>query len=391
MKKFLQGIKVVAFETAGAGPTATKLLAEYGADVIVVEPVKGVDTRINRSFDFYYQNKRSIAVNLKTDDGMAIMHRLLEDADVFVSNYRKKAVDKFGLDYETLHVKYPRLIHATLTGYGENGPMKDAPGFDVTAYWGRAGLAGAIMERGAEPIVMPFAVGDISAGTMLAGGIMGALFHRERTGEAMKVYISLQGTGIWQNQEQLFYEQCGYHYPLTRKEPRRAHCNSYPLKDGYFQMHTMRAEEDMPKVMKMIGREDLIEHPEFKGHWAEDGKHAEKIREIMDEGFSSMATEEARRLFEEADLPFGVINTPTDVLNDPQAKANQFLYKHKTLLGDEVMYAASPIKFMDDMPAEDTDAPRCGQHTIEILANAGYSENEIQALKMKGIVRSEDL
>ena len=178
MKKFLQGIKVIGFETAGAGPTASKLLAEYGAEVIMIEPLNGINTRISRSFDFYFLHKKSIAVNMKTPEGMEIVHRLLRDADVFVSNYRKKVIDKFGLDYESLHEKYPRLIHATLTGYGEHGPMKDAPGFDTTAYWGRAGLAKTVREKDGDPIVTPSSIGDIGTGTMLCGGILGALYHK---------------------------------------------------------------------------------------------------------------------------------------------------------------------------------------------------------------------
>lgn len=122
MKKFLQGIKVIGFETAGAGPTTSKLLAEYGADVIMIEPINGVNTRGQINFDFYFLHKKSIAVNMKTPEGLEIVDKLLSTADVFVSNYRKRAIDKFGLDYETLHAKYPRLIHATLTGYGENCP-----------------------------------------------------------------------------------------------------------------------------------------------------------------------------------------------------------------------------------------------------------------------------
>ena len=265
MKKFLQGIKVIGFETAGAGPTASKLLAEYGAEVIMIEPLKGINTRIARSFDFYFLHKKSIAVNMKTPEGMAIIHRLLKDADVFVSNYRKKVVDKFGLDYESLHEKYPRLIHATLTGYGENGPMKDAPGFDTTAYWGRAGLAKTVREKDGDPIVTPSSIGDIGTGTMLCGGILGALYHRERTGEAMKVYISLYAAGVWQNDEQMIFSQLGYPYPQSRLTPRRAYANTYLLKDGYFHFHTLDPNRDMPRIMEIIGREDVIADPEDHG------------------------------------------------------------------------------------------------------------------------------
>ncbi len=389
MKKFLEGIRVVGFETAGAGPTASKLLAEYGAEVILIEPINGINTRVSRSFDFYFLHKKSIAINMKTEEGMEIVHKPLAKADVIISNYRKRAVDKFGLDYETLHAKYPRLIHATLTGYGENGPLKDYPGFDTTAYWGRAGLAKSMREKDGDPIVTPSSIGDIASGTVLCGGIMGALYHRERTGEAMKVYISLYGMGVYQNQEQMFFSQVGYQYPQSRLYPRRAYANTYLLKDGYFHFHTLDPKRDMPRVLKVIGRDDLISDPAYYEHWTDDGEWAVKMREIMDEGFKKLTVEEAKAGFKEQDIAFGEICGPDDVVKDPQAEANKLLYKHRTTYGDEVYFAASPLKFMDDTVCEDGPAPRCGQHTAEILREYGYSDQEIAALAEKQVVRTD--
>lgn len=389
MVEFLKGIKVVGFETAGAGPTASKLLAEYGADVVMIEPINGVNTRGQINFDFYFLHKKSIAIDMKTPEGLEIVKKLLAQADVFVSNYRKRAIDKFGLDYESLHKLNPRLIHATLSGYGENGPMKDAPGFDTTAYWGRAGLAKSVRERDGSPIVTPSSIGDIATGTVLCGGILGALYHRERTGEAMKVYISLYSMGVWQNNEQMFQTQYGLEYPLTRLKPRRVYANTYLLKDGYFHFHTLDPDRDMPKVMRIIGREDLIDDPNYKGHWKDEGEKAIEIREIMDEGFRKLTVEEAKAAYKQYDMAFGEICGPDDVLKDPQAEANQLLYHHTLLNGFEAIYPSSPIKFMNDEPCPDGPAPRLGQHTVELMKECGYSDEEIQALIEKGAVRAE--
>ena len=389
MKDFLKGLKVIGFETAGAGPAATKLMAEYGADVIMLEPVNGINTRGQINFDFYFLHKKSIAVDLKTPEGKEIVDKLLSQADVLVSNYRKRAVDKLGLDYDTLHAKYPRLIHATLTGYGEHGPMKDAPGFDTTAYWGRAGLAKSVLERGGTPIVTPSAIGDIGSGTVLFGGIMAALYNREKTGEGMKVYISLYGMGIYQNNEQMFQAQYGLQYPLTRLKPRRAYANTYILKDGYFHFHTLAPDRDMPKIMHIIGRDELSEDPNFKGHWKDEGAKAIEIREIMDEGFKNMTVAEAKAAFAEQDIAFGEICGPDDVLKDPQAEANQMLFHHKLLNGREAVYAASPLKFIDDTPCEDGPAPRLGQNTVELLKACGYDDAKIQEFIDKKIVTAD--
>lgn len=389
MKDFLKGLTVIGFETAGAGPAATKLMAEYGANVIMLEPVNGINTRGQINFDFYFLHKKSIAVNLKTDEGKEIVHRLLTKADVFVTNYRKRAVDKLGLDYDTLRALNPRLIYASLTGYGEHGPMKDAPGFDTTAYWGRAGLAKSIRERDGSPIVTPSAIGDIGTGTVLFGGIMAALYNRERTGEGMKVYISLYSMGVYQNNEQMFQTQYGLQYPLTRLKPRRAYANTYLLKDGYFHFHTLDPDRDMPKIMHIIGRDELSTDPDYVGHWKDEGAKAEEIRSIMDAGFQQMTVAEAKAAFAEQDIAFGEICGPDDVLKDPQAEANQLLFKHKLLNGREAVYAASPLKFNDDTPCEDGPAPRLGQNTVELLEDCGYTSEEIQSLIEDKVVTAD--
>jgi len=388
MKDFLKGIRVVGFETAGAGPAATKIMAENGADVIMLEPLNGINTRSQINFDFYFLHKKSIAVNMKTPEGMEIVDKLLSQADVFVSNYRKRAIDRFDLDYDTLHKKYPRLIHASLTGYGEHGPMKDAPGFDTTAYWGRAGIAKSVRERDEAPIVMPSAVGDIGTGTVLFGGIMAALYNRERTGEGMKVYISLYGMGIYQNNEQMFQAQYGLHYPLTRLKPRRCYANTYLLKDGYFHFHTLDPDRDMPKVMRIIGRAELGTDPDYAGHWKDEGEKAIEIREILDEGFRDMTTAETKAAFLEQDLAFGEICGPEDVLTDPQALENQLLFHHTLLNGREAVYVATPLKFMDDTPCEDGPVPRTGENTVELLRDCGYSQQEINELISRKIVNA---
>lgn len=192
--------------------------------------------------------------------------------------------------------------------------------------------------------------------------------------------------GIYQNNEQLFQSQYGLDYPLTRLKPRRAYANTYPLKGDYFHFHTLDPDRDMPKIMHIIHRDDLIDDPNFKGHWKDEGAKAEEIRKIMDEGFSKMTVEEAKAAFAEQDIAFGELCGPQQVLKDPQAEANQMLFHHTLLNGREAIYAASPLKFMDDTPCEDGPAPRLGQNTVELLKSCGYDDDKIKELADKNII-----
>ena len=149
--------------------------------------------------------QKSVPVNLRDPRGMEFMHKLIADADVFISNYRYKALQAMGLDYETLHEKYPKLVFATINGYGFSGPMKDAPGFDITAFWARAGIINDVMDRGSQPLVAPAGMGDVAAGTNLAMGVVSALYSREKTGQGMKVYTSLYNYGLYLNH--VFYSE----------------------------------------------------------------------------------------------------------------------------------------------------------------------------------------
>lgn len=388
MVQMLKGIKVVEFTTSGSAPICGKLLAEYGADVILVEDTKhGTSTRGLPVYDFFNMNKKSISINLKDPDGLALMHRMLAEADVFLSNFRVKALKKFGLDYESMHNKYPRLIHAVLSGYGEKGPAKDDPGFDVTAFWGRAGVEYTMQQEGVVGIVPPSSIGDNCTGTVLCGGIIAALFNRERTGKGMKVSTSLMAVGVWANNNMMIFAQNGVKYPPNRLKPARAMMNSYPCKDGVFNMLLHNFDRDFNKLLKIMGREDLIGDPRWTCLKDTEGPGALPLREIMDEAFSKMTVAEARAAFMENDMAFGYLQPPDELLQDPQALENQFIRKHKCTYVDKEMYfACNPVKFDDDDDIMWGDAPKLGEQTVEIMKQHGYSDEEIQAMLDKNTV-----
>lgn len=383
--KPMEGIKVVDFTLAAAGPMCSKLLAEYGAECWLVEPVKGVSNRPAIHFGYMNANKKSIPLDLKTADGMKIMHELLAQADVFVSNYRTKALVKMGLDYETLHSKYPRLIYASLTGYGEAGPMKDDPGFDTTAFWGLAGLMHDTQEKDAPPLVPLSGMGDCLTGAFLAGGIATALFQRTRTGEGMKVSTSLLQAGLYCNFSQMYFNQYGVTYPKSRLTPNRSMLNTYPCKDGYFLLTTLNFDKDFWNLMRVIGREDLVGDPRWTCMKDTEGENALELRKILDEAFSKMTLAEAKAKLQSVDMAFGEIIGSKEAMVHPQVVENKYVFQCANMDGKEVTLPVSPVRFNNETTPECNIGPVLGEHTVEILTSLGYTPEQIQDLLDKKV------
>lgn len=389
MFKALEGIKIIELPTATAGPAATKLLVEYGAECTMVEPKGGIVNRnLPPHFDFCFTHKKSVIIDLKTEKGKELMYHLLEDADVFMSNYRTRALVKLGFDYETLHAKYPQLICAYITGYGEFGEMKDDPGFDNTAFWGRAGLLHDMIESSTNSLpVSPSAVGDITSGAMLAMGILAALYDRDHKGEGMKVTTSLLEVGLYLNHSQMIFNQLGVEYPKSRLKPNRAMSNSYPVKDGYFYLVSLNFHKDFNRLLTAIGRKDLVGDPRWKCMEDTQNEGAQELRKIFDEAFSKFTLAELRAIFKELDMAFGEFRSCTDALHDPQAEANGYLSKIKYEDGKEFIIPNSPVQFNNEMAMEVTPAVPAGFHTLEILKEKGYTDEEIQKFVADDCIR----
>ncbi len=390
MMRALDDIKIVELSTATAGPAATKLLIEYGADCIMVEPKGGIVNRnLPPHFDFSFTHKKSIIIDLKTEKGKETLYRLISKADVFMSNYRMRALKKLGFDYDTLHEKFPKLICAYVTGYGEYGSMKDAPGFDNTAFWGRAGLLHDMIEGGSDTLpVQPSAVGDITTGAMLAMGILAAIRERDKYGTGRKVTSSLFEVGLYLNHSQMIFNQLGVHYPKSRLKPNRAMSNSYPAKDGYFYLITLNFDRDFPKLVKAIGRGDLVGDPRWKCMQDTQGDGALELRPILDEAFRKFTLAELKDIFEKNDMAFGEFRGCEDELHDPQAEENGYLSAIHYEDGSEIIIPNSPVQFDNETAPEVTPSRAAGQDTIEILKQNGFSENEINELINDDCIRT---
>lgn len=392
----LEGIKVIDFTLLAAGPTCGRMLAEWGADVLKVEPVEGECARVGAPgkvfspvFELYNAGKRDIALNAKTPEGIAIVYRLLEDADVFLTSYRTAGLRRLGLDYETLHEKFPSLIWAQISGYGELGPEANAAGFDKDAYWARSGIMQDFVEAGGPLINVPFGFGDAATSCSLAAGICAALFRRTRTGEGEKVVSSLYSQAIHCLGSSLIMVQDGEVYPTTRIHAQNPLINTFRCKDGKWLILTiLEYERFFDKLMEVIEREDLIgsEFSTFRSMYPK----AEEFMGILDEGFGKLTLEEAASRLAAADIAHAPVRHVQDILSDPQAEANGYLTDYVCPDGKVYRHAAGPVKFGTPDKITMKPAPRLGQDSIPVLRELGYDQETIQDLLKRRILAASD-
>lgn len=320
----LKGVRILELTTYVAAPSAGRILADWGADIIKVEPTPNGDTTRFAvplpgmkyiTYDVHNANKKSIALNLKTTEGQEIMAKLLETTDVLLTNTREKALEKLGMDYDTLSKKYPRLIHAHMTGFGEVGPMADDPGFDNVCYWALGGPMIAAMEKDTAPIIPPSSFGDNSTACTMAGAISAALYRQKCTGEGSKIVVSLYGQAIFNMLEPVLSLQCSDldKYPKTRLQNTPLN-NTYKCKDDKWIMVCCHEyERYFPYFMRVIGREELIENPEYNT-FAKGNERCREIIDIISEGFSKFARDELDEILRKNDIPHAIVANVYDLL-----------------------------------------------------------------------------
>ena len=402
--KPLEGIKVVDLTTYMATPATGRVLGEWGADVIKVEASKGDPCRVtqaavfnmpmsdeeNLAFDMVNLNKRFIALNLKSETGKEVMYKLLEQADIFITNTRNKSLQKLGLDWETLHEKFPRLIMGHGLGYGKYGAEKDDPGFDVTCYMARGGVFGTTVNRGDSPMIPTNGYGDMQASMFLAAGLCAAVIGREKTGVGEYVTCALQHAAVYTLIVGMISAQYGNPYPKSRLEVICPFNNVYMTGDGkYIAMCDPEYDRDYNKIMGLIGRDDLIDDPKYVNcvKMNEANLNAEVVG-IMDGALAKMTSEEALKLFKDAGIPIEPCQTPLDVYEDQNVWDNDYLVKIKYPEAERNIPTA-PIQF-DSVPApEFIPTGKLGSSTVEVMRELGYSDDQIQAALADGSVTGE--
>ncbi len=385
MLQSLKGIRVVEMTIAGAGPACGRILHEFGAENILVEPYNGTVTRILQGFDYYTAGKKSIVLNTKEPDGYAALCELIKTADVFLANYRTRGLKKMGLSYEDVKKIKPDIVYATLTGFGDEGPLKDAPGNNVTAFFARGGVLGAMCQGD----VLPYgtiAFGDIATGMSLALGIMSALYNRKVTGEGCEVHSALMQCAYFLNHDPLIECQRGGTFPKSRLYPSMSLVNSYPCKDGKYIFLCLAELPQLERLLKELGRSDLIGKWKSIADTKNEGAH--EVVEILDEEIKKYTADEMVEILERADCSGQKVYQVDETLTDPQAWANNFLYRGKdSRNGKDIIYPSLPCDVGDNAPLEFVPGPKLAEHSVELLKSIGYSDEKINSLIERGVTR----
>ena len=394
MAHALEGLRVLDVTQVMAGPFCAMLLCDMGADVIKVEAPSGDSSRRmagaigsdSAAFNAVNRGKRSIVVDLKTQQGVAIVCGLAATADVFVENFRPGVMAKLGLGYDVLRGDNPKLIYASISGYGQTGPASQKGGFDLVAQ-GVSGLMSVTGEPGRPPTKVGVPVTDLGAGLFALCGILAALQHRERTGDGQFIDAALVDSGlalsVWEVTE--LFSRGDVPQPLGSAHRMSAPYQAIRCSDGFI---TLGAANDrlFERLTKLLG------HPE----WCMDSRFASDSERVANRTTLAAAIEAVTlehpcahwlRELDARDIPCGPINTYQDVIVDPQVNAREMVLEteHPTL--GRILTLGTPIKMSETPLRPGRPAPLLGQHTDEVLREAGYNASEISEFRTAQVVR----
>ena len=396
-----EGVRVVELASWVFVPVAGALLADWGADVVHVErlegdPYRGLATQgigtdrggVNLSLALANRGKRSIALDIQQEQGLSVMHRLLESADVFLTNLRPKALLRLGLDAETLTRQYPSLVYARGNGYGARGPDADHAGYDSSAFWARGGLAQILTPPERDyPIGQRGAMGDRNGAMALAFGIAAALFKRTRTGAGSVVDVSLLATAMWTLSSDILAALGG---DSPAAAPGRGPLvnplvGAYRTKDGrHIQLVFLEGDRYWGDLCRLLGRDELVADPKFSSLQARRENAAACVA-ILDEEFARRTFADWKEVLAGLDAPWAPVQSVPELLEDPQVRANSYI--GEVVVDGEAAYRlpAVPVQF-DGEPPQLRRAPEHGEDTETILADLGYEWEEITGLKDAGVI-----
>jgi crotonobetainyl-CoA:carnitine CoA-transferase CaiB-like acyl-CoA transferase len=395
----LTGIKVVEMGLWVAGPSCAALLADWGADVIKIEPPAGDPFRglfasalgapaaLNPPFELDNRGKRGIVLDLEKEEARKIALQLIEQADIFITNNRPRVLEQYGMDYATLHAKFPRLIYGQVTGYGPDGEARDTAAYDIGAFWSQAGVAMSLTAPGGAIPQQRGGMGDHMTGQMCAGAVCAALFHRERTGEGQRVSVPLVRVGVYMigwdvmlsmrlNMPILTYDREHAINPII---------NSFRAGDGkWFWLLLLQADRHWPDLCRAVGRDDIRTDPRFADIGSRRANNTQLVEEL-DAAFVTKALVEWAEIFRANNVWYAPVNMVHEVPNDPVVQASGAFVDVPGPDG-AVRMVATPADFSETMWEPRGIQPELGQHTEEVLLELGYGWDQIIPLKERGVI-----
>ncbi len=397
----LAGLRVIDAANFIAGPVATTILADLGADVIKIEPPDGDPYRHRMGgpgvpespFNYRWivdnRTKRGLALDLRRPEGRAVLHRMIERTDVFVTNAPLDSRARLGTRWEDLARRNPRLIYASITAYGEHGDEASRTGYDATALWARTGLMDLVKPSpDAPPSRALPGMGDHPTGVSLFAAIMTALYRRERTGRGTMVSTSLLANGLWMNATQIQAALSGATVVPRppREEPATALANLYRCADGrWFLLNALNDERDWPQLLRAVERPDLGDDPRFATTPARRA-NARALVPVLDAIFATRPWAEWHRALHAHGLTFGEIATVDDARHDRQMTASGALVPFDDPRAGAPLTVASPLWLEGVEKVPPRLAPELGEHSIEVLREAGYSDTDIDTLLAERVI-----
>ena len=403
----LSGIRVVEAASMVMVPSVGAALADYGAQVIKIEPLEGDLNRRGHKIpgmplhDSEYcflpdnRGKRSLSIDLKAPESRDILRRLVERADIFLTNHRPKSLEGLGLGWPALQALNPRLIYAHGTGFGDAGDEIDKPGFDSVCYWSRSGMEANLFPLDGWLGPLGYGTGDHPTGMALLSSVLLALFARERTGAGTRVSCSLLASGAWSNAVMIQAKLLGARFleRLPREDSRSFTAVYYRAADRrLFKMAVVNTQRDWPKVCRAIGRPELASDPRYAT--LEDRVQEGRMRELIqicDRIFETQPMQYWQRKLEEADVPYSIVATLDDVVADRQMAANDVFPELEDPVLGRVRTVDTPLKVEGHPKVTRTAAPRLGEHTRAILAELGFARPQVDLLIERKVVADRHL
>lgn len=394
------GIRVIELAQFVFVPGASVLLADQGAEVIKVEtPGHGDPYRtlkigdgrevgnINLAMEQNNRGKKSIALDLKSEQGREALLKLIETADVFITSLRPRAIRALKLDVEDLRARNPKLIYARGNGLGFRGKEADKPGFDGSSFWARGGLSYALTLPGNEPTPPRPALGDHSSATSLAFAIAGALYKRQATGLPSVVETSLLQTALWMLSSDVTYSQTSGYKVHSESKVRFPLMSAYQTRDGrLIQLMLLDPRQHWPSLCTLLGAEELVQDPRFVDN-AQRIRNADELSGILAGYFVTKDWAEWKPILDAWDAPWEPVSTVADLHADPQVLANDMIFS-LDMEEASIRLVSGPATFDGQAkPVVPKGSPGMGEHTLDLLQEVGYSEEEITDLKSRRIAQ----